>query len=84
MAHRLVPSFLSQRSEDPFNSTSHPQHHGPKYIGVEGGLGASLMAHTNYRPRTITSCAEIEWLKLGAEIDLAVIIRGMFVDLKTR
>ena len=44
----------------------------------------AVMAHTNYRPRTITSCAEIEWLNQGAEIDLAVIILGMFVDLKTR
>jgi len=44
----------------------------------------AVMAHTNYRPRMITSCAEIEWLSQGEEIDLAVIILGMFVDLKTR
>ncbi|KAF9347003.1 Breast cancer 2, early onset [Mortierella sp. NVP85] len=34
----------------------------------------AVMAHTNYQPRTITSCAEIECLHQGAEIDLAVII----------
>ncbi|KAF9342781.1 hypothetical protein BGX34_007665 [Mortierella sp. NVP85] len=32
------------------------------------------MARTNYRPRTITSCDEIEWQCAGDEIDLAVII----------
>ncbi|KAK3813293.1 MAG: BRCA2, oligonucleotide/oligosaccharide-binding, domain 1-domain-containing protein [Benniella sp.] len=33
-----------------------------------------VMANTNYRPRAVTSCAEIEYLFPGAEIDLAVII----------
>ncbi|KAK3813323.1 MAG: LOW QUALITY PROTEIN: BRCA2, oligonucleotide/oligosaccharide-binding, domain 1-domain-containing protein [Benniella sp.] len=33
-----------------------------------------VMADTSYRPRKITSCAEIERLLPGAEIDLAVII----------
>jgi len=44
----------------------------------------AVMAHTNYRPRKITSCAEIDLRKRGTEIDLAVIILGMFVDLKAR
>jgi len=44
---------------------------------------AVIMVHANYRPRVITSCAEIDGLHRGADIDLAVIILGMFVDLKT-
>ena len=43
----------------------------------------AVMAHVNYQPRMITSCAEIDGLHRGADIDLAVIILGMFVDLKT-
>ncbi|KAF9345029.1 hypothetical protein BGX34_005087, partial [Mortierella sp. NVP85] len=34
----------------------------------------AIMARTSYRLRTITSCAEIECLHRGTEIDLAVII----------